>query len=65
MTETSATGSLEKGGNGGKGGDAGFSGQGRQGRERWDCQGIALKQTLPLVQTWKYVVNGGKGAPPG
>ena len=54
-----------KGGNGGKGGDAGFPGRGGRGGNGGIVKVFALKQTLPLVQTWKYVVNGGKGAPPG
>ncbi|HKT21260.1 MAG TPA: hypothetical protein VJR06_01365 [Nitrososphaerales archaeon] len=54
-----------KGGNGGKGGDAGYPGRGGAGGNGGVVKVFALKQTLPLAQGWKYIVGGGKGAPPG
>jgi hypothetical protein len=54
-----------RGGNGGRGGDAGYPGRGGQGGNGGIVKVFALKASLPAVQGWKYIVNGGKGASPG
>jgi hypothetical protein len=54
-----------RGGNGGKGGDAGYPGRGGPGGNGGIVKVFAKAPSLPLVQGWKYIVTGGKGAPPG
>jgi hypothetical protein len=54
-----------RGGNGGRGGDAGYPGLGGPGGNGGIVKVFALKPILPLVQNWKYIVDGGKGADPG
>jgi hypothetical protein len=54
-----------RGGNGGKGGDAGYPGKGGAGGNGGIVKVFAKKPSLSSVQTWKYIVNGGAGAPPG
>lgn len=55
-----------RGGNGGKGGTAGYPGHGGAGGNGGVIKVFAMKGgTLALVQGWKYISGGGKGAPPG
>ena len=54
-----------KGGNGGAGGDAGFPGRGGAGGNGGIVNVFTLAASLPLVKTWSYIVDPGKGGQPG
>jgi hypothetical protein len=54
-----------KGGNGGAGGDAGYPGKGGYGGNGGIVNVFTLAPSLSTVQSWNYIVSGGKGAPPG
>lgn len=54
-----------KGGNGGAGGDAGFPGRGGAGGNGGIVNVFTLAPSLPVVKTWSYIVDPGKGGHPG
>jgi hypothetical protein len=54
-----------KGGNGGGGGDAGFPGRGGAGGNGGIVNVFTLAASLPVVKTWSYIVDPGKGGQPG
>jgi len=54
-----------RGGIGGRGGDAGYPGRGGDGGNGGIVKVFVGSSSLPLVQTWNYIVKGGRGGDAG